>query len=102
MNDKVKKASPVVIGVAIAIAGILVALGIAKPNVQEVEPLDAGAVVRFEAKENAILVKADMEVTFEGQTYSSGEWYLLTGVDRIRDEQPDEPKEDLDEKPIEE
>ena len=104
--DKLKKVSPIIIGVVIAAAGVLVALGMGKVEVKDSIPTTAGDTFEVKAVEDGILILTDFEVTIEGKTYESGDWWLMRGVDVYKDgekimpEKPEAP-EDKPEEPVE-
>ena len=76
-KEMVKKVSPVVIGIVIAVAGVLVAFGVLKPTVKQVVPVAVGQKVEFVAETNAIMVRADVQVIIGGTNYFSGDCWVL-------------------------
>ena len=76
-KETLKKVSPVVIGVIIAAAGVLVAFGVLKPTVKQVVPVAAGQKIEFTAETNAVMVKADVQVIIGGTNYFSGDCWVL-------------------------
>ena len=90
-KERVKKASPIIVGLVIAGIGVLVGLGILTADVQEVTPVAEGESVEFVASENAIMVKADIDVTLEGTNVASGTAWILYGLEPVQVNQPDTP-----------
>ena len=76
-KETLKKVSPIVIGVIIAAAGVLVAFGVLKPTVKQVVPVTAGQKVEFVAGTNAIMVRADVQVIIGVTNYTSGDCWVL-------------------------
>lgn len=76
-KETLKKVSPIVVGVVIAAAGVLVAFGVLKPTVKQVVPVAVGQKVEFVAGTNAIMVNADVKVIINGTNYISGDCWVL-------------------------
>lgn len=79
-KETLKKVSPVVAGVIIAVAGVLVAFGILKPTVKQVVPVSVGQKVEFVAGTNAVMARVDMQVVVKGTNYVSGDCWVLYGM----------------------
>ena len=70
-KETLKKVSPIVVGIVIAAAGVLVAIGYVKPAIKQVVPVAVGQKVEFIAGTNAVMVRANVQVVI-GVTNSIG------------------------------
>jgi len=92
-KELVKKITPIVVGLIIAAVGVLFGLGVLTADVQKVTVITEGELVTFVAGADAVMVKADIDITLEGTNVASGAAWILYGLEPKAEDKPVEPTE---------